>query len=195
MSTMGEKLNLRPQEKRLLAFIGTVLFIMFQVWFVFPTFKEWAVIQNKLEESRRRMNMYKAEIARIPEYEAKLRSIQPDDAPEIPKGDQTVDFRRRVESMAQAGNISVTGMNGPNRSGVTTTNQFFEEWSLSLQGFAGEKDWVEFLYKLSSGASTVRVRDLSLTQGPNYTNLAANLVLIANYQKTGDAPAPAPKKP
>jgi hypothetical protein len=190
MSTLGEKLNLRPQEKRLLAFIGTVLFVMFQVWFVFPRFKDWRTAQNKAEELRRRMNMYKAEIGRIPEYEAKLRSIQPDDAPEIPKGDQTVDFRRRVESMAQSGNISVTGMNGPNRSGVTATNQFFEEWSLSLQGFAGEKDWVDFLFKLSAGASTIRVRDLNLTQGPNYTNLNANLVLIANYQKGTDTPAP-----
>jgi hypothetical protein len=42
---------------------------------------------------------------------------------------------------------------------------------------------VDFLYKLGSGASTIRVRDLELQPDPPHQRLSANIRLVASYQK------------
>ncbi len=197
MSAPVEKFTLRPQEKRILAGIGIVLFIMFNIWFVWPRFQDWGKVQKELNDLRQKRESYEKEIKKLPEYQQKLKDLQPGlDAAEIAAFDQTVEFRRKVEQMALTGNITVQNMSGPNKSAMTVTNQFFEEWNLSMQIVSGEKDLVDFLYHLSDGASTIRVRDLRLSQGPNFTNLSANVVLVANYQRATAAAskAPAPGK-
>jgi len=184
--------SLRPWEKRLLAFIGLVVFAVFNVWYVFPTFKDWANVQNKIAELQKKKATYQSEIDKLPMYKKKLAEIRgSEDEIEIPKGDQMIDFRRRVETLAQSGNVAIQDMVGPNKSGTTATNQFFEEWNLSMRVISGEKDLVEFLYNLSSGRSSIRVRDLTLSPGQT-TNLAASVVLVANYQKSTTTPAASP---
>ena len=48
---------------------------------------------------------------------------------------------------------------------------------------SGEKPLVDFLYNLGSGNSLIRVRGLSLRPDPPRQLLAANITLIASYQK------------
>jgi hypothetical protein len=42
---------------------------------------------------------------------------------------------------------------------------------------------VDFLYKLGSGASMIRVRGLELQPDPPHQHLTANIGLVASYQK------------
>ena len=55
---------------------------------------------------------------------------------------------------------------------------------------------MDFLYKLGSGASMIRVRDLELQPDSPHYHLSANIRLVASYQKNpsrpGGATQPAP---
>ena len=51
---------------------------------------------------------------------------------------------------------------------------------------------MDFLYKIGTGGSLVRVSDLELQPDQPRQHLAANIKLVASYQKNPKAPTPAP---
>jgi Tfp pilus assembly protein PilO len=72
---------------------------------------------------------------------------------------------------------------------MTKTNEFFVEQSQNISVTATDEQLVNFLYKLGSGASMIRVRDLELQPDSARTRLNANIQLVASYQKNPSAPA------
>jgi hypothetical protein len=52
---------------------------------------------------------------------------------------------------------------------------------------ATEEQLVDFLYKLGTGASMIRVRDLELQPDQPRQRLVANIKLVASYQKNPPA--------
>ena len=76
---------------------------------------------------------------------------------------------------------------------MTRTNDaFFVEQIQNIVVLANDRQLVDFLYKLGSGASAIRVRDLELQPDAPRQNLNANIRLVASYQKNA---APANLKP
>jgi hypothetical protein len=67
------------------------------------------------------------------------------------------------------------------------TNQFFVEQTQNINAVATDEQLVDFLYKLGSGASMVRVRDLELQPDNTRQHLNANIRLVASYQKSAPA--------
>ena len=43
-TSIFDKLNLRPQERRLVVIVGMVLFVLINWWFVWPFFGEWGKV-------------------------------------------------------------------------------------------------------------------------------------------------------
>ena len=68
------------------------------------------------------------------------------------------------------------------------TNQFFVEQVQNINVLATEDQLVDFLYKLGSASSMIRVRDLTLQPDPPHQRLTADIRLVASYQKN---PTPA----
>ena len=77
---------------------------------------------------------------------------------------------------------------------MTHTNEFFVEQVQNISVTATDEQLVNFLYKLGSGASMIRVRDLELQPDNAHQHLNANIRLVASYQKKPmkATPAPAP---
>ena len=76
------------------------------------------------------------------------------------------------------------------RVGGSQTNQFFDDLQVTVALNAGEPELVAFLYALGSGASMVRVRDVSnLRLDPSQTRLTATITFVASVQKKAAAPA------
>jgi len=67
---------------------------------------------------------------------------------------------------------------------ITKTNDvfFIEQWQ-NINVLATEEQLVDFLYKLGSSASMIRVRDLELQPDQPRQHLVANIKLAASYQK------------
>lgn len=182
MNSFWDKLNLRPQERRLVVAVGVVVFVVLNIWFVWPHFKDWKIIQIDHEKAKKELLAYEKEIARIPSFEAKLRELELAGPSVVPE-EQELDLVRTVQGQTVLNNISVQQSDPRPKTSNTRTNQFFEEQTLNMRIEAGNEELVNFLVSLASTNSLIRVQEMSLQPSPNGYKLSGNLTLVASYQK------------
>ncbi len=75
MNTFLDKLNLRPQERRLVVMGSAALFIVLQFWLVWPHFKDWSRLEKGLATAQSTLAAYQKEIARTNEYRLTLEQL------------------------------------------------------------------------------------------------------------------------
>ncbi len=180
--------NLRPFEKRVVVAVAALFFVVLNFLFVFPYFKEWSKVDDRMFQARRKMRLYETELSKTNLYMQKIRSIEKEGL-EVPPEDQLRHFGNTID--VQAGKSGVNLTSGGRTS--ITTNQFFIELSRSIQSQSPEEPLVDFLYSLGGTNSLIRVRDLNLRPDPARQQLVASVTLVASYQKkvTG-SPAASP---
>jgi Tfp pilus assembly protein PilO len=93
--------------------------------------------------------------------------------------DQAINFIRTIQSQSARSGVGIINMSRQ----MTRTNAFFVELAQSINITADDRQLVDFLYKLGSDASMIRVSDLELQPDPSRLHLNANIRLIASYQK------------
>jgi Tfp pilus assembly protein PilO len=194
MSSTLDKLNLRPQERRLLVIVGVVIFIALNYFLVFPYFGEIGKEQGELDSARKKLDRYQTKIAEIPRLEQRLRELAGEGAT-VAAQEQAVDLLRTVQDHVRRSGVSVSNW-GAVTSNTQSNNEFFEEQSLRIQVSTGEAELVNFLFNVGTGNSMIRVRELTLRpENPRY-RLTGTITLVANYQKKSPASAPAgPARP
>lgn len=174
--------GLRPFEKRVVAVVASLLFVVFNVWFVFPHFSDWTTMNIRREKAQRTLKAYNAEISHTLEYESKLKLLRGEGL-DVPPEDQALQFSRTVTD-----EIMKNGVNPQNVGRVTaSTNQFFLEQSQPIIVQSGEQQLVDFLYNLGAGNSLIRVRELGVSPDPQRQQLSAHIKLVASYQKKTSA--------
>jgi len=191
MTSFFDRLNLRPQERRLVVLSGTMFFVMLNLWFVKPHFRDWRDLGDRLATADSKLKRYQAEVTRLPEYEGKRKELESAGANVLPAG-QSLLLLRAVQSLTSSSHVNVTSWGTPTIVKPTgqATNTFIDEWNLTLRLNAGEPAVVDFLYNLGAGNSLIRVGSMELYPGPAATNLEGSLTLVATYQKKEE-----PKKP
>src|SRR3954466_4619836 len=75
MKSLFDRLNLRPQERRLVVIVGMAIFVVLNIWFVWPYFGKWSEVSNKMSRSQTTLKRYKDEIAKKSTYEAKEKEL------------------------------------------------------------------------------------------------------------------------
>lgn len=194
MNTLFDKLNLRPQERRLVMLAGVVLFVVLNVWLVFPHFNDWRVLQERLRTARRTHAMFIVETNKAPEYKAALDRLQNDDGMFVNQDDQPLNLANNVAAEATAANTFIQRIS-PAGGGPIPNNPFFEEQRVTVSALAGEPELVDFLKRLGSGNSLLRARDLDIKRDPSGTKLAASMTIVGNYlKKPGTKPGPQQKQ-
>ncbi len=171
--------QLTSQERRWLAGIGIVLFVVFNIFFVQPHFHDYARAQARMAKAQATLTMFRAELARVPQYQSSINRLK-SDAADVPAEDQAFQFVSTYQQKAnEAGVLIVNG----GRSVLHTNNEFFVEQEVGIGVQAMEKPLVDFLYSLGSGNSLMRVKTLSLRPDQSHQQLSANLTIVASYQK------------
>lgn len=195
-----DQLNLRPQEKRILAAVLVVAVVLVSIFFVWPKLEERPKAVQALDASRKKFRSYEAELARVPEYQARLRELEGQGSAVL-REEQALQLMRTVQTQAGQHGVSITstrvGAAGPS---TTSTNAFFDEQTMIFGVNTGEQELVAFLYALGSGDSMIRVRDMDLRPDPPRYKLNGSITLVASYQKnnassTATAPRVAAAKP
>lgn len=170
--------KLTPNERRLVVFVGVVVFAVLNVWFVWPHFGDLARAKARLYRAQKTLDQYKLAASKLPEYEKRVHELEKDN-PGAARDDQSVELLRAVQSTAGR-----CGVNIMNVGKVTTkTNDFFLEQSLGITVQAREEQLVKFLYELGTSDSIIRVRALSLRPDPPRVQLGGNVTLVASYQR------------
>src|SRR6185369_16223356 len=81
----------------------------------------------------------------------------------VPPEDQQNEFQRTINNQAAESGINIISSVPVRQTTVTNVAaQFFTEQGLSLNCQGNESQLVDFLYKLGSGNSLIRVRDMAL---------------------------------
>lgn len=203
MKSFFDKLNLRPQERRMVVIVGIVIFIVINVVFVRPIFGEYGRTMNDMSKAQQQLNRYQTEINKKPQYERQLHELESSGS-FVAQEEQASKLMGDVTSQAALSGVTVTRYDPTPRGASGKTNSFFEEQTMSISVNMGEKELIDFLYNLGSGGSLVRVRNLNLSpEVPNRYRLQGNLTLVESFQKkppaksaatasTASAPAKSP---
>jgi hypothetical protein len=175
--------NLRPFEKRVLVGVLSLVFIVLNVWFVFPHFSDLSLVQRRNLKARKTLEAFQKEIAELPAYQTNIAKLMGESGGRsVESEDQVYQFDRAILDQAQKTGVNITGKPTKPRF---DTNTFFLEVSESINVVSAEKPLVDFLYNLGSADSLIRVRDLTLKPADNVKRqeLSAIINLVASYQK------------
>jgi type II secretory pathway component PulM len=179
--------NASSVERRFITATFLVLFLALNWIFVWPLFSDWSKVQARREKAQRTLEKFQKTIAQTTTLKSKVEKLE-GEGMEVPPEDQVVKFMTTIQSQAAASGVTIL----TSVSQAPRTNQFFLERAQALTLAAREEQLVDFLYKLGTGDSLVRVRGLSLRPDPPKYALSANLTLVANYKKKIAARSAAP---
>ncbi|HLP75845.1 MAG TPA: hypothetical protein VK327_02925 [Candidatus Paceibacterota bacterium] len=182
--------RLNPKERRFVVGVGLMFFLVVNVFWVWPRFKDWGDCRKRLGDARLKLSKYEAAIQQKPKIEGEMKKLASEGS-YVPQEDQAIQFLRTIQ--VQAGKSGV-GFQGSSRT-FNSTNQFFMEQGQTVTIVAGETNLVDFLYNIGSGNSLVRVREISIRPDPQRQQLNAYITLVASFQKSVRSAAPAPAKP
>ena len=188
MSSFLDKLNLRPQERRLVIVVFIVVFIVLNIWLVWPHFGDWSQSKANLQKAQGNIARDKAKIAQVKGpngFEAQLKKLEGENEQPAGGEEQEIQLLKTVQNQVQQSKIMVSAYSPVTRSSSgTSTNEFFEEQSIRITINTGEKELVDFLLNIGSGSSMIRVRDMDLSPADqNRYRLKGTITLSANYQK------------
>lgn len=171
--------QLRPLERRLVVGVGVVLLVVLNWLFIWPHFSDWNDLQQRQAEAQRRLKLYETAVSQIPALQAQVKTFE-SEGEVVAQEDQGINFLRTIQAQAQACGVGVVN---PSRQITHTNDIFFIEQVQNIGVAATDDQLVDFLYKLGSGASMIRVRDLELQPDLPRQRLVANIKLVASYQK------------
>lgn len=177
--------QLRPTERRFVVGVAVVLIIIINYVLVWPHFSDYGNAQNQFQASTVKLKNYKAAVAEIPDLQKKVKQYE-NEGGFVPLEDQGVNFMRTIQQQAAESSVALQNFGRPN---TQTNDAFFVEQIQNINVLAPESNLVDFLYRLGSGSSMIRVRDLTLQPDPPRQRLTADIRLVANYQKTAPATA------
>jgi len=178
--------QLRPLERRLVVGVAVVLVIVLNWAFVWPHFSDWSNYSTRLNNANTKLTSYKAMIAQTEDLKKQLKAFE-SNGQFIEIENQGINLLSTIQSQSAASGI---GLQGTSKPSTRTNDVFFVEQIQNINVLAEEKNLVDFLYRLGTSASMIRVRDLTLQPDPPHQRLQADIRLVASYQKN---PAPAAK--
>ena len=183
--------QLRPLERRLVVGVAVLLVLVLNAVFIWPHFSDWGKLQARLTKARSELARNQAAVAKIPALHAEVKKFE-SEGEFVALEDQSVNFMRTIQSQSSASGVAIANTS---RQLTRTNDIFFIEQVQNINVTATEEQLVDFLDKLGSGASMIRVRDLDLQPDPARQRLSANIRLVASYQKNPVAATAAKTKP
>jgi hypothetical protein len=198
MSSALDKLNLRPQERRLVVGAAAVLFVMLQFWLVWPHFKDWSETKAGLDKARLTLERYHSELGRTDEYRRKLAQLETQDTGVLVEEQARPNVLiSRIQAQVARSKINAPSIRPVIKSANSKTNEFFEEQILDLGVLpTGDEELVDFLVSIGTSDLMIRVRELTLQPDASRTKLTGTMKLVASFQKNSPSkPAAATAAP
>lgn len=183
MTSVFDKLNLRPQERRLVVIVGVVVFIVLNFVFVFPNFGAYGKLQQRTSDARKKLDLYNSEIKKQSAYRKDIETLQ-GQGMYVSDETKALTLASDINSQALLCGVSVPSITPMPRSGTGgKTNAFFEEQSVALNFNSGEKELVDFLYRLADKALLIRARTMQISPDPTRMRLQGQMTLVKSFQR------------
>jgi hypothetical protein len=175
--------QLRPLERRLAVGVLVVFILVLNWVFIWPHYGDWSNLRNRLEEAQKKLKLYQTTILQTSNYEAQVKGFETQ-GEFVATEDMSINFLRTIQSQALASQVQLGSMS---RQTTRTNDAFFVQQIQNINVSATDDQLVDFLYKLGSDVSMIRVLDLELQPDPPRQKLNANIKLVASYQRNAPA--------
>ncbi len=183
MSSVFDKLNLRPQERRLVVIVGIVVFIVLNVWLVIPMFGEYGKYERRIVDATANLRKYQDEIGRRSRYEKELRELE-SQGPLVPTEEAGLRLSQEVNSQAALSGVTINSITPLQRQGSGgKTNAFFEEAAVTINIKSGEKELIDFLFRLADKDMLIRAKSMQLGTDPARMSLQGQITLVKSFQR------------
>ena len=181
-----DKLNLSSGERRLVMIVIVVLMLalMWMVWGMIPS---PSATQLKIAKAQSQLDKFQEEIDKTDSYHQQISKLEGLGSAVI-KIEQEVDMRAFINRLTAASGVEITSR----ASAEPKTSDFFIEQSMTIRFSSKESDLVNFLRKLGSSDSMVRVSQMRVEPDKNRYRLGGSMTLTASYQKDVKATKPKP---
>ena len=120
-------------------------------------------------------------------YNQRIRTLQGLGSAVI-KIEQQTDMRKFINQLTTANGVDIDSTT----SADPKTSEFFIEQSMTIRFSSKESDLVNFLWKLGSSDTMVRVSQMRVNPDKNRYRLSGSMTLTASYQKDVKATKPKP---
>ena len=181
--------KLTPAERRLVVVVGIAVFLVINFWFIFPMFGQYGGFEDKRAKTLKQIATYKAEIARKPSYIRQIQELSSLGG-EIASEAAALRLVDEVNSHVALSGIGVSGISPLSRGSDRGKTNFFEEASVMVTYNAGEKELIDFLYRLADKQDLIRAKSLTVQPDvPGRTRLQGNVTLVKSYQRKQPAKA------
>lgn len=195
MTSILDKLNLSPQERRLVVGVAIVVFVVLNIWLIWPEFGSVGIWEQRRIDAEKKLKQFKDEVAKKTVYERQLAQLA-EMGGVVGTEEQALSLQRDVANQALLSGVQVNRYDPQAR--VPTggrTNAFFEEQALIITVLTGEKELVDFLYNLGTRSSLIRVKSMTLSRDPSQMKLQGSMTLVASFAKKPPPRVAAPSRP
>ena len=135
-----------------------VLILVLNYVFIWPHFSDWGNLHRRLDAARSKLKLYQTAVAQTDACQKQVNSLKAR-ASSSRLEDQAMNMLRTIQTQSAQSGVGIVN----NSRQITRTNDaFFVEQVQNINVLANDEQLVDFLYKLGSGASMIRVRDLEL---------------------------------
>ena len=170
--------QLRPLDRRLLVGVLVVVVLVVNLVFVWPHFGDWDMYSRRSLAAENKLKLYQTAITISSSYTKLVKNLENQGESVAPE-DQASDFLRLINAQSAQSGVGIVTTSRQ----ITHTNQFFVEQIENITVSSTDEQLVDFLYKLGSGGSMIRVRDLELQLANPPQRLNGTIKLVASYQK------------
>lgn len=193
MNKIFDRLNLRPQERRLVVIVAIVVFVVINFWLVIPMFGEFGKNQQRMTDAQKNVDRYQAEIAKKQSYQKQLNDLQAQGS-SIPSEDAALRLYQEVNSQANLTGLGYTSISQATRGGGGgKTNAFFDETSVTVSVRTGEKELIDFLNRLTDKDMMIRAKSMNISpELPGRNSLQGSITLVKSFQRKPPVSAKAP---
>ena len=107
MTSLLNKLNLRPAERRLVVVVAMVVIAALYFFFIWPQFSEWDKLQKRKLDIETDLTRFQREIDRTAAYQSELRKLK-EKGTAVDSEAQALDMQRYVNSQAAMSAVSIS---------------------------------------------------------------------------------------
>ncbi len=215
MTSLFDRLNLTPAERRLVVIVGIVVFVVLNFWQVFPMFGDYGRYLESTRLAEITLKKYQDEIKHRPDYEKEKTALEGQGGV-VQTEEAALRLTQEINSQAALSGVTLTSIQPMTRQSATgKTNAFFEEATVTVSVNTGEKELIDFLYRLADKELLIRAKGMNISTDPSQMRLQGSLTLVKSFQRrpppkvaaaaataaksapasSAPAPAPAPIKP
>ena len=183
MSTLFDKLNLRPQERRLVVIVGIVVFVVLNFWLVIPMFGDYGRYEQRIKDAQGKLKSYQDEISKKGSYNTELKTLESQGG-FVPTEEAGLRLSTEVSSQAALSGVTITSITQLQRQqSGGKTNTFFDEAAVTINFNTTEKELVDFLWRLADKETLIRAKSMTLGTDPSRMRLQGNITLVKSFQR------------